>query len=509
MDIQALQALISGSDIRGEAMPHQGCAVNLTPDAVQAWATGFAAWLKGKTGKQQVAIGVGRDMRLTSPQLQAAAINGLKLAGCRVIDCGICTTPGMFMTTVHPKTHFDGAIMITASHHPAHRNGMKFFTPDGGLDKPDLMEMSRLALEPADAAGACEEKFDFMPLYIDWMVDTIRLGIGAPFRYYEKPMADLRIVVDAGNGLGAFFVEVLERLGADTRGSICLEPDGSFPDGIHNPEEAHGLDALCAAVVKNKADFGVLFDPDCDRAAAVDDDGTPIARNRLIALISLIALADCPGGTIVTDSLASSGVTEFIQKHGGVHRRVRRGYRVLINEMVRINQAGGRSPLAIETSGHAAFQRHYNMDDGAYLVARMLIRMGRTRFHSSGAPFKRMIADLKEPAEEIEVRLPITARPFRPAAQAAFDKLAAYARTADGWTLDEENEDGVKAFMDANHGDGWFIMRPSVHDPVLPINFEADNAGGSLAMAAELLKGLQGVEGVDLKPLEQFVNQGH
>ena len=125
---------------------------------------------------------------------------------------------------------------------------------------------------------------------------------------------------------------------------------------------------------KYDADLGVIFDADCDRAAIVDHTGREIDRIRLIALISAILLEEMPGATIVTDSVTSSGLADFIQEWGGVHYRYKRGYRNVIDEAIRLNEAGVNCPLAIETSGHAALRSNHFLDDGMYLVTVLLIK---------------------------------------------------------------------------------------------------------------------------------------
>ena len=191
-----------------------------------------------------------------------------------------------------------------------------------------------------------------------------------------RPLEGRRIVVDAGNGAGGFFAEsVLAPLGADTSGSVYLDPDGRFPNHVPNPELPQAMDSIRAAVLSAGADFGVIFDTDVDRAGAVLKSGEELNRNRLIALISAIGLREHPGTAIVTDSITSTGLAAFIARRGGVHRRFKRGYRNVINESIRLNAAGQDSQLAIETSGHAAMKENYFLDDGAYLVTKFLIEL--------------------------------------------------------------------------------------------------------------------------------------
>jgi phosphomannomutase len=178
----------------------------------------------------------------------------------------------MFMGTVYPESAFDGAIMLTASHLPMDRNGMKFFTREGGLDKPDIKALltaaDKLGASQADAAG---EPFDLMTLYTADLRDKIAAGVAGAND--ALPLAGLHVAVDCGNGAGGFFVErVLKPLGADTAGSRYLEPDGTFPNHIPNPENKEAMDACAAATVESGADLGLIFDTDVDRMSAVLPD---------------------------------------------------------------------------------------------------------------------------------------------------------------------------------------------------------------------------------------------
>lgn len=139
---------------------------------------------------------------------------------------------------------------------------------------------------------------------------------------HDKPLAGMHILVDAGNGAGGFFAtEVLQPLGADITGSQFLDPDGSFPNHVPNPEDPAAMAATIDAVKASGADMGIVFDTDVDRSGLVDRNGVAINKNKLIALMASVTLRKFPGSTIVTDSVTSSGLTKFIEKLGGQHLR--------------------------------------------------------------------------------------------------------------------------------------------------------------------------------------------
>lgn len=482
----------SGTDIRGVACEGvAGEQVNLTDEAIGKMADGFILWLSAKVKKAPVGltVAVGHDPRISAERIRTDCVRALTAAGVHVLDCGLSSTPAMFMVT--QDLNCDGSIQITASHHPWSRNGLKFFTRGGGLDGPDIEAILQHAQDgdkPAADVGAAErtsvEKTDYMARYCARLREMIQRGVHADD--YAHPLAGFHIVVDAGNGAGGFYAnDVLAPLGADVSGSQFLEPDGRFPNHIPNPENETAMKSVCGAVVQAKADLGVIFDTDVDRGGAVDGKGEEINRNRLVAIASAIALENCQGGTVVTDSITSSGLKEYIEKTlGGKHRRFKRGYRNVINEAIRLNGEGVSCPLAIETSGHAAMKENYFLDDGAYLVTKIIIKSAQLR--RQGKTLEDLLAPLKEPAEALELRFPIPAEDFRPVGESVIDGLTKYAEKQSGWTVAPDNFEGIRVSLDQAHGNGWFLLRLSVHDPIMPLNVESDEQGGVKIILNEL-----------------------
>ena len=255
--------------------------INLTEKACKDIGRGFALWLKEKTGKTTMTVAVGRDSRLSGETLCNWICSAMVEQGLNVTDFGMASTPAMFMSTVTEGYQFDGSVMITASHLPFNRNGFKFFTCEGGLEKADIAQILAYA-ESSDTTGLpagsiCSDSF--MDTYAVILADKIRSATGE-----DKPLAGFRIVVDAGNGAGGFYADkVLKPLGANTEGSRYLDPDGSFPNHIPNPEDKEAMESITAAVRETGADLGIIFDTDVDRAGAVLSDGSELNRNRIIA----------------------------------------------------------------------------------------------------------------------------------------------------------------------------------------------------------------------------------
>ena len=494
--------LQNGSDVRGVALEGvAGEAVNLTAEIVRPIGFAFAQWLAEKTGKpvSKLKVAVGHDSRLSADMIKTAVFQGLEKAGCKEIgDSGLSSTPAMFMATVFENHAYDGSIMLTASHLPFNRNGLKFFTRDGGLEKADIKKILTLATETGtfDApAPSTARKINLMDDYAASLVSNIRKGAGQG----DTPLAGLKIVVDAGNGAGGYFVEkVIKPLGADTTGSQFLDPDGSFPNHIPNPEDEEAMDAIISAVKKNNADLGIIFDTDVDRAGAVDKNGKPINRNRFIALMSTIVLEEHPGTVIVTDSVTSTGLKYWIEeKLGGVHCRFKRGYKNVINESIRLNGEGKESWLAMETSGHGALKENYFLDDGAYQIAKILIKTAQLHAAGKGG-VDGLVDGLPEPAEAKEYRAKITVADFGPYGDDVLKKFEQFVADEPGWRATPNNFEGVHVTVDAAHGNGWALLRKSLHDPVLPLNIESEETGGVAKIAARMQAFLSQFDQLDL-----------
>ncbi len=497
------QRLQNGSDIRGVALEGvPGESVNLTPTAVYRIGQAFVSWLANKLDKAtaDLVVSVGRDSRLSGPALRDGLAEGMMSLGARVFDFAIASTPAMFMSTVTEGYDCDGAIMLTASHLPFNRNGLKFFTAEGGLNKSDITDILTRADENKFSTAQINreiEERDFISVYSDGLVQQIRKAVNHA-ENYDRPLAGLHIVVDAGNGAGGFYAgKVLEPLGANTSGSQFLDPDGNFPNHIPNPENEAAMAAIRSAVLENKADFGIIFDTDVDRSAAVDPQGNELNRNKLIALISAVVLREHPGSTIVTDSITSEGLTEFITGLGGVHHRFKRGYKNVINEAVRLNSEGEESWLAIETSGHGAMKENYFLDDGAYLVSKLLGELAIAR--QSNKIITDLISDLKEPVESKEYRLKILAEDFKSQGSGVIQQLKSFVEAQTDWQVIPNNYEGIRVACIKE--EGWFLLRLSLHDPVLPLNIESNVEGGIDAIKQRLLGFFNMVAHLDISAL--------
>lgn len=534
MSINFLQ---NGSDIRGTALgTNKSQPANFGPLEAFYIFFGFCTLLKEKKNiREPLTIAVGRDPRLSGPALVHAVSAAARLKNINLINGGISSTPAMFMATKFPEIKADGSIMITASHLPSNRNGMKFFTAQGGLDKEDIFfileESSKAAAKfPPEKASALMDPAVFdkhsrthfgygcsilkkesnsketalsplMKLYTTHLREMVIKGLEGS----KEPLKDMKIIVDAGNGAGGFFVsEILKPLGADTSGSLFLNPDGNFPNHEPNPENKEAMEIFSKAVKREKADLGLIFDTDVDRSAAVTSQGRPLARNAIVALAAALISEKYPGTTVVTDSITSCELKTFLEKDLDLkHLRFKRGYKNVINKSIELNSKGIDSQLAIETSGHGAYKENYFLDDGAYLAVKILI--AATKLKKKGKGIEELISGLKEPSEAFEFRFPIKSSHFRDMGKAILNETEAWVKEKEesgtAIHLETPNYEGVRINFEAEEGNGWCLLRASLHDPLLVLNIESNSPGGSLLISETLKNFLKKFEELDISKL--------
>lgn len=382
--------------------------------------------------------------------------------------------------------------MLTASHHPFEKNGMKFFIERGGLNGKELDEVIVGADDlPKPTGGGKKLDADVLGLYENHLKERFYAMLGR-----GTPLDGMKIAVDAGNGSGGFFADLLKELGADVSASLYLDPDGRFPNHIPNPENSQVMRDFSEAVKASGSDLGVIFDTDADRAAVVTADGKEINRNRLIAVMSYIILEKYPGATIVTDSVTSCGLTDFILARSGVHLRYKRGYRNVIDKAIELEKQGISAPLAIETSGHGAVKENYYLDDGAYLA--VLLISYATKLKRYGSTLADLILDLKEPEEEEEFRIGLNGDNWKDVGKEAINRLTEFGRQ--NYEVRGDDYEGVRAY----NGKSWFMVRQSVHDPVLVLNFEGAVRGDVGRMKDKLYKFLYDIDGLEKSDIEKL-----
>ncbi len=505
-----LLALQNGSDIRGIAMfasPNE--PKKLDGEAARRIAEAFLLFLSEKTQKSpaDLCVAVGRDSRLTGEELAGSLASALSARGCKVLDAALASTPALFMATKFDGIGADAGIMITASHLPKDRNGFKFFTKDGGLEKADIRSILEVAGSDEELAklSGCQseagiiEKSDLMARYSEFLREKIKSEVCASD--FEKPLAGLKIVVDAGNGAAGFYAyDVLAKLGADISDSQFLEPDGNFPNHIPNPEDKAAMASILSRVLESGADLGIIFDTDVDRAGAIDKEGKEISRNAMIALAAAMLKEEgAAETTVVTDSITSNELTYFIEKVLNFrHHRFKRGYRNVINESIALNDKGIDSKLAIETSGHAAFKENYFLDDGAYLATKIVIAAAKLK--NEGKTLASLLEGFDEPLESLEVRIPINSDNFAKVADGIISDVESLlsGECVSGMSLVKPNYEGVRISFEAMDENGWALIRKSLHENLLPINIESQVKGGTAKIADKIKGFLQKYKELDL-----------
>ena len=506
--MNAIMKLQNGSDVRGVAVEGvEGENVNLTETISFRIGCAFVSWLSKKSGKKasELKIGVGRDSRISGPALGDALISGILSTGAGVINCNMATTPAMFMSIVFDETKYDGSAMITASHLPYNRNGIKFFDKDGGLEHDDITDILTIAGDvPEDyiemamnkKAAAEVPTYDLLGVYAEYLKNKIKDGVNsATGTNSDEPLKGLHIVVDSGNGASGFFVDkILAPLGADTTGSQFLDPDGMFPNHIPNPENKQAMEAIRDAVLKNKADLGLIFDTDVDRMSAVLSDGSEVNRDSIIAMISAILAPEYPGSTIITDSVTSDRLTYFLEDVLGLkHLCYMRGYKNVINKQKELNAAGTVAPLAMETSGHGALKDNYFLDDGAFLAVKLVIALAGAA--KKGQKLDSLIEKLPPLVEEGEYRFKISGEDFKDYGKnvlAEFKKRA----TEAGYEMPFSYE-GIRLTFKGEEVQGWILLRMSLHDPVMPLNIEGGRKGDLEKLVAIAKKLTDGFDRLD------------
>lgn len=478
-----LRKLKNGSDIRGIAIEKLNNSQNinkieLTNDVVSSICKAFAVWLSRKSGLnyKDMTVAVGHDSRLSAMRIKNVIINTLRDVGVNIYDCSLASTPAMFMAVSNLQC--TASIEITASHLPSDKNGLKFFTCDGGLNPENIDEILSIAEEKLDilcnSVGSVRT-INLMGYYSEKLRNLIKQEINSQ-KNYDTPLKNLKIVVDAGNGAGGFFAkDVLEPLGADITGSIGLEPDGNFPIHVPNPEDPDAMKTVTQTTLNYQADLGIIFDTDVDRVAVVDATGEQLAQSKFVALVSAIVLKKSPGSIIVTDSVTSESLKNFINSLGGHQFRYKRGYNNVINMAKKINNKNNFCPLAIETSGHAAFRENNFVDDGAYLACKIIIQL--VLLKNQNKTVQNLISNYKKPVNEINLRLKINTDKINNIEQILSD-FEILAKSSKNINLDTENIEGTRVHFSAKHQNGWVLLRKSLHEPMLIIYAESYVTGG-------------------------------
>ena len=429
----------------------------LTPDAVRA--IGHALGSEARA-RQQTAIAIGRDGRLSGPALAGALADGIRAAGVDVIDIGCVPTPVTYFAAF--ELGCDSCVSVTGSHNPPDYNSLKMVL-GGQTLHGELIQALRQRIADNDlthGAGALRQA-DVRNAYLERIVGDIKLA---------RPM---HVVVDCGNGVaGELAPELFRRLGCTVDELFC-EIDGNFPNHHPDPSKPENLADVITALRNGDAELGLAFDGDGDRLGVVTKDGQIIYPDRQLMLFAADVLERVPGGEIIYDVKCTRQLAPWIRARGGKATMWNTGHALV---KAKLKETG--APLAGEMSGHMFFkERWYGFDDGLYSGARLLEILARSA--DPGAVLNALPNALSTP--ELNIKM-AEGEPFelvrRLKEQARFDGAQ------ETITLD-----GVRV----EYADGFGLARPSNTTPVVVLRFEADDETALARIQQDFRRALEAV----------------
>ena len=382
---------------------------------------------------------VGRDCRLSSEKYSQALKEGITSTGIKVIDIGMCATPMLYFSIRHLDT--GGGVMVTGSHNPPDFNGFKICVGPDSIYGDDIQELRKIIESNAYTQGSgSEDKAEITQAYQDYLFNGIKI---------EKC---LRLVLDAGNGVGGLFsLPLFERFGCKVTPIYC-EVDGRFPNHFADPTVPENLVDIIATVKKEKADIGIAFDGDADRIGVIMDNGEILWGDDLLLLFSRFILKDNPGAAVIGEVKCSQRLYDDIAKHGGRGIMWKAGHSLIKGKMKEENAL-----MAGEMSGHVFFaDRYFGYDDAIYAAMRLLEILSRT-----GQKITDILADVPKAFNTPEIRVDC---PDGVKFQVVEDLKEHFRKNYDIIDID-----GVRI----RFSDGWGLIRASNTQPVLVMRFEA------------------------------------
>ncbi len=401
----------------------------------------LVAYMKGKLPHKTLVVA--RDGRITGKAYAQAAIDGITSCGINVIDIGQVPTPVCYFAL--NTLEVDGGLMLTASHNPKEYNGTKVAvgkTTIYGEKIQDLLKVAQAGTFPVAKGPVTITRMEVTPAYQKRILRDIKLK------------RKLRVVVDAGNGVGGVVaVPLYEALGCEVIPLYC-DVDGNFPNHHPDPTKPENLKKLIQTVKKYKADIGIAFDGDVDRLGGCDEKGNVLWGDRLLALFARSILKVKPGSVIMGEVKCSRGLYEDIAKHGGKPVMWRTGH-----SHIKAGMITQKAEIAGEMSGHIFFKhRWYGFDDAIYSAARLLELLAAEK-----KPLSAHLSTIPQRPVTPEIEVPSTdAKKFEvvQSATAYFQEQGLNVVTIDGARIE--------------FPDGWGLLRASNTSPKLVVRVEAD-----------------------------------
>lgn len=450
----------------------------LTVDIAERVGRAYCTHVRGRGAKT---ITVGRDGRLSSPELFHALVKGLLAGGLNVIDIGICPSPLVYFS-LHTLP-VDGGIMITGSHNAAEYNGFKICVGKEAIHGDEIQVLRRVMEQGQFVAG--QGTLTEHPIIPDYLA------------YIKKSFAGvdakrLHVVIDCGSGVAALIAkDALELLGCKVTGLYC-ELDGRFPHHHPDPTVLENLADLMHAVKEHKADVGIGYDGDADRIGAVDEHGQVLWGDRLLVVYSRDILAVKPGSTIISEVKASQSLYDDIAKHGGRPVMWKTGH-----SLIKAKMKEEKAVLAGEMSGHMFFaDRYFGYDDAVYASCRLVEILAK-----GVKPLSALVADLPDTTVTPEIRVDLPDAIKFEVVKRVRERFEIYTNRQQRLGPEQRRVrelvtiDGVRAVFE----DGWGLIRASNTQPALVLRFEATTPAKLAAIRAivegELADVLRELEG--------------
>ena len=412
---------------------------DLTEDVVYDLARAVGTFFRSNGA---VRTSLGRDARESSPRFRDIMIRGLTEAGCDVLDIGMVPTPVLYFSLFNQPV--DSGVMITGSHNPSDNNGFKVCLGKSTIFGEHIAEIKRIAITKNFAAGNGKTRErDVVTDYREHIRSGIKMG-----------PRKLKVVVDAGNGMGGFIASPLYReLGCDVIELFC-EPDSRFPNHHPDPTVVENMKYAIDAVEKHGADLAVAFDGDADRIGVVDEQGSIIWGDQLMIIFARQILKDRPGATFIAEVKCSQNLFEDIRRHGGSPIMWKVGHSLIKAKMKETHAA-----MAGEMSGHLFFaDRYFGYDDGIYAGARLLEILSH-----SAEPVSSLLGGIPKTFTTAEIRIEC---PDDKKFEVVRALTAEFKKTHDVIDLD-----GARIQFDH----GWGLVRASNTQAVIVMRFEADS----------------------------------
>ena len=396
---------------------------------------------------------MGRDGRLTSPEMAAAFAKGANAAGCDVLDAGPVPTPMLYFGIRHLNA--DGGVSITASHNPAEYNGVKSVLGKRTLFGEDIQQIrAMIESEDFESGSGTVQEVDLVEPYVAMVKERVHL---------DRPV---KVVIDAGNGIAGMIAPRLYReLGCEVEEMYC-EVDGTFPNHHPDPTVPEAVEDLRERVLAGGYDLGIGFDGDGDRVGVIDERGEIVWGDRLTVLLARDVLSRNPGATVIFDVKCSKVLADDIAAHGGEPLMWKTGHSFIKQKIREVDAL-----LAGEMSGHLFFgENFYGHDDAVYAGAKLMEIFAR-----QDGPFSAQLADLPTVYSTPEIRHKSTEEHKFEICDRLRDELAA--------EFDVVAIDGVRVEFE----DGWGLARASNTGPQIILRFEAQSEA-RLAEIRELVE---------------------